>query len=177
MDDKKKAAIYLLMLTRYKDMISEKEAKTVTEIRSMVAPRQPFIDSLLRQVLPEWPQIGRAEALDRILGYFRSIETCEFAFTFWLKPEEMDELRVADPPNKALLFAAFLRSLGFEDAKVYVTKNNLYYVSFRLENKSYLFAPKTNALLADEEISKTFAEDPPRYAFNDLVYDVFEPDS
>ncbi len=174
MDDRKKAAIYLLMLNRYKEVINERETKTITEIRSMVKPHQPFVDSLVRRIVPEWPQCGKAGALERVIGYFRSIETCEFAVTFWLKPEEIDDLRVADQANKSVFFAAILRSLNFDDARVYVTKNNQYYVVFHLENKSRLFMPRTNALVADEEVSRILAEDPPRYAFNDTVYEVFE---
>lgn len=174
MDDRKKAAIYLLMLNRYKDVISERETKTITEIRSLVKPHQPFIDSLVKRIIPDWPQCGKAAALDRVVGYFRTIETCEFAVTFWLKPEEIDELKVADTPNKAVLFASVLRTLHFDDAKVYVTKNDSYYVGFHLENRNYLFVPKTNALAADDEVSRILAEDAPQHAFNDLVYEVFE---
>ncbi len=174
MDDRKKAAIYLLMLNRYRDMINEKETKTITEIRAMVAPHQPFVDSIIRRIIPEWPQCGKNAALERTIGYFRSIEACEFALTFWLKPEEMDELRVADQANKSILFASVLRSLDFDDTKVYVTKSGLYYVGFHLENKNYLFVARTNALVSGEGVSRILADDPPRYAFNDLVYEVFE---
>jgi hypothetical protein len=174
MDDKKKAAVYLLMLNRYRDLINERETKTITEIRSMVKPRQPYVEILLKRIIPEWPQIGAMEAIERLVGYLRSVETCEFALTFWMKPEEMDELRVADQANKSILFAAFLRSLGFEKVKVFVMKSGSYYVWFFLNNEEYLFLPKNNMLIKGEEISKLFAEDSPRYAFSDLSYESFE---
>ncbi|MEM4202791.1 MAG: hypothetical protein QW153_02345 [Candidatus Bilamarchaeaceae archaeon] len=174
MDDRKKAAIYLLMLNRYKELINEKETKTITEIRKMTEPNKPFLNHLLKRIIPEWPTIGQLEAINRIIGYFRTIETCEFSLTFWLKPEEIDEIRAADSPNKALLFVALLRSLGVENAKVYITKSGSYYAGFSLQGKNYLFLPKNNALVENEEIAKIFAEDPPTCAFNDLNYENFE---
>lgn len=174
MDDKKKIAIYLLMLNRYKEIINEKETKTITEIRSTVKPHQPFLEHLIKRILPEWPALGQLDAINRIIGYFKTIEMCEFTVTFWLKPEEIDELRVADSPNKALLFVAILRNLGIENTKIYITKSGAYYAGFSLDGKNYLFLPKNNSLLENEDIAKIFAEDPPSCAFNDIIYENFE---
>lgn len=174
MDDKKKAAIYLLMLNRYKEMINEKETKTITEIRTTIAPGSPFLAALIKRIAPEWPALSAMEMINRIVGYFRTIETCEFAVTFWMRPEEIDEIRAADTPNKALFFAALLRQIGIENTKVYITKSGAYYVGFSIEGKNYLFIPKNNAIADGDEISRIFSEDPPSCAFNDTVYENFE---
>ncbi|MFH1221950.1 MAG: hypothetical protein V1492_02595 [Candidatus Micrarchaeota archaeon] len=176
MDDRKRAAIYLLMLGRYKDLINEKETKTITEIRSLINPRHPFIEQLRKKMIPEDYSYEKnfSTALSKAVEYMRAIETCEFAVSFWMTFEEMDKLEAADTPNKSLLFASLLRSFGAESTRVLVTKSGAYYVTFLYDGRNYLFSPKNNSLLAGDDVSKLLAEDSPRHSFNDVVYENFE---
>jgi hypothetical protein len=103
----------------------------------------------------------------------RKIRTCEFAFTFYVDPEEMEKLKIGTSMDKAMLFAAILRSLGSENVRVLVTKKDKSYVKFTY-NKEYIFVPETGSLLLGEDAMKMFSDDPVSYSFSDLVYENLE---
>ena len=178
LDASTKLEIYKLVINRYKSLISEKESRSISEIRQKVSPYNDFIkklrDSMLFDMLPYIPQKHFLMAAQRAMEYLRGIKTCEFSFAFWVDFEEMDKIKIGTVMDKAILFAAILRSFESEDAKVYVTKKGKSYVKFSWDNLSYLFVPESGSLLMGEDGMKIFTEDPPAYSFNDLVYENYE---
>ncbi len=171
-------AIYKLVLSRYKDLINEKESRSVSEIRAKVSPYTDFIrkkrDELMRDTAPYDYSRHFPTALNRSISYLRSIRTCEFAFSFWLSFEEMDSVKVATAMDKAILLAALLRSFESPDAKVVVTRTGRWFVGFSFNGLNHVVVPASGSLLTGEDATGLFAKDPQSYAFNDLAYENYE---
>jgi len=174
LDSKTKLEIYKVVLTRYKDLINEKESQSISEIRQKMVPYTDTIrkirDNLTSEIIGYTYDRDFLAAAQRAMAYVRQIKTCEFAFTFFMDFAQMDELKVGTVMDKAMLFATILRALGSENACVLVTKKDKSYVKFTFE-KEYIFVPETGSLLLGEDAMNLFAEDKVSYSFNDLVYE------
>jgi hypothetical protein len=173
-----KLGIYTLVLGRYKDLISEKESRSISEIRQRVSPYNDFIRKMRDSFTSDMVHYVFGNqffvAAERAMSYVRDIRTCEFAFTFWMEFKEMDELKFGTSMDKAILLAALLRSLESTDARVLVTRKRNAFVRFSWAGANYLFAAENGSLLAGDDALKVFADDPVAYSFNDLAYENYE---
>jgi hypothetical protein len=178
LDPKVKIGIYKLVLTRYRDLISEKETKSISEIRQRVSPYNDFVrklrDHILSDIAPYDHRLHFMTAAERAMDYVRQMKTCEFAFTFWMDFKEMDQLKIGTAMDKAILLAAILRSLESEDARVLVSKKGRPLVRFSCRETPYLFIPESGSLLMGEDADRLLSEDPLAYSFSDLVYENYE---
>jgi len=178
LDPATKLDIYKLVISRYKDLITEKESRSISEIRQQVSPYSDFIrkmrEVMLNDIVPYDPKTHFFTVAQRAMAYVRQIRTCEFSFTFWMTFREMDELKVGTSMDKAILLAALLRSLESEDAKVMVTKSGKAFVRFAWSGSSYMFSAESGSLLAGDDAMKVFSDDPAAYSFNDLIYENYE---
>ncbi len=170
--------LYKLVLTRYKDLISEKESKSVSEIRQRVSPYDDFIRKMRQNIIADLavydPKLHFLAAAQKAMAYVRQIRTCEFAFGFWMRFEEMDKLRIGTAMDKALLLTALMRSLEAEDVRVTVTKRGRPYVRFSFSGTTYLFVPESGSVVIGEDADSLLSEDPPAYSFSDLLYENYE---
>ncbi len=178
LDAETKLGIYALVLRRYKDLISEKESLSISEIRQKVSPYTDYIrklrDSMLSDIAPYDPSRHFIAASERAIEHVRRIRTCEFAFSFWMDFSEMDSLRVATAMDKAILLAALLRSFESQDVRVLVTRKGKPLVRFSHKGVPYLFVPESGSLLVGDDASRLVSDDPIAYSFNDLVYENYE---
>ena len=178
MDAATKLEIYKLVLARYKDLINEKESRSISEIRQRVSPYNDFVrkmrDSMLTDMVPYVPKTQFFIAAQRAMSYIGSIRTCEFSFTFWMDFNEMDSLKFGTAMDKSILLAALLRSFESEDAKVLVSGKGKTFVKFSHGGTQYLFVTESGSVLVGDDSMKTFADDPVSYAFNDLVYENYD---
>lgn len=178
LDAKTKLDIYRVVIGRYKDLIGEKETRSISEIRQRVSPYNDFIrglrSRLLQDIAPYSYNHHFLAAAQKAVSYVGGIRTCEFAFTFYVDFREMDELRIGTAFDKAMLFAAILRSLESEDVRVLVTRRGRAFVKYGYAGSSYLFVPSSGSVMAGEDAMKLFSEDPPAYSFSDLAYENFE---
>jgi hypothetical protein len=178
LDPKTKLDIYKLVLARYKELISEKESKSISEIRQRVSPYNDFIrrirDRLLEDIVPYSYAHHFPLAAQKAISYVNGIRTCEFAFSFYVAFPEMEELRIGTAFDKAMLLAALLRALESEDARVLVTRRGRPYVRYQYKGETFVFVPESGSLLAGEDSMKLFSEDPLSYPFSDLVYENHE---
>jgi hypothetical protein len=174
-----KLEIYRLVLQRYKELIAEKESLSISEIRQKVSPYNDFIRKLnaelTRNIVSYSYKDDFIRAAQNAMDYVRDIKTCEFAFTFFMDFQDMHKLKIGTVTDKAILFAALLRSLGSENVRVLVTKKDKPYVKFSFE-KEYVFVPETGSLLLGEDSMKLFSDDPVSYSFSDLIYENNEED-
>lgn len=178
LEDEKKIKIYELVLERYGKVIAENEEQSVSEVRQKVSPHNDFIkstrDELIKDYLPYRYEEHFFSAVQKLVEYFQQIKTCSFPFTFWMKFEDIHELKVGNRMSKAIYFTAILRSLDSKDAKVIVTKSGIYYVAFKWKDKEYFIKPASGSMLANEDVKKIVDEDKPAYAFSDLFYENYE---
>lgn len=178
LDPSTKLEIYRLVLSRYKDLITEKETKQVSEIRQRVSPYHPLVkrlrDGFVSDMVPYDPRRNFMDAAERAVAYIRQVRTCEFAFTFWVEFEEMDKHRFGTSLDKAIFLCALLRALEVGDSKVIVTRKGKSYVRFIHGGPAYIFVPESGSLLVGDDVDKLFSDDPIAYSFNDLSYENFE---
>ena len=178
MDAETKLKIYLIVLNRYKDLIGEKESHSVSIIRQRVSPYNNIIREIRDNIMSNFISYSYKNdffnAAQDAINHIRKIETCEFAFTFWMDLKDIEELKVATTYDKAIYLAAILRSLGSEDVRVLVTNNDQQYVRFSWNNDEYIFSPKSGSLLMGDDRLKLFENDPVAYSFNDLVYETHD---
>ena len=178
MDAEKKLKIYHSVINRYKDLIGEKESNSISLIRQRVSPYNDIIrntrDNITSNIIGYQYKNDFFTAAQAAVNHVRSMETCEFAFTFWMDFKDMEELKVGTAYDKAIYLAAILRSLGSDNVRVLVTKNDLPYVKFIWDAKDYVFSSQTGSLLLGEDSLKLFKDDPVAYSFNDLVYENHE---
>lgn len=179
MDAETKLKIYLLILSRYKNLIREKESKTISEIRQLVSPyNNEFARKLKDRFTTDISNYDYENnfftVVERAIEYMKKIRTCEFTIPFWMTFEEITELKISDSANKAIFFATILRSLGSENVMVVVTKSKRQYVKFEWGGDKYLFVPETGSLLRNEDVKRVLESDPAAYAFSDLSYENYE---
>ena len=178
LEEGKKLAIYRLIVTRYKNLINEKESQSVSEIRQKVSPYNPVIKKLASKLSG-----GDGEKIIDSLDFFtylqrtlllvKKIKTCEFAFSFWLSYEEMLDLQVATKMDKAILLCSLLRAFG-QESTVVVSKKGNNYVRFKMNEVVYLASSESGSLFSGEDVAKMLADDLLIYSFSDLIYENYE---
>ncbi len=173
-----KLKIYMLITNRYKDLITEKENRSISEIRQKDSPYNDFIRQKKESLISDFKQYEYEKhfftAVQRALSYVKTIRNCEFLLTFWMSFEEMEQLKVTDVMDKSILFAALLRAFGSEDVKVHVTRAKRVFVGFNWSGMFYLVDVKNSSMLSGPEADGMFLKDPLAYEFSDLHYDSFE---
>jgi len=177
-----KLKLYMLIVNRYKNFVSQQEQRSITEIRQRCSPYDDFIkklnDRLLLQVNlnPQNYDYNKhfMQVIHRVLEYSRSIKNFEFLITFWMSHEEIDELKAAHPMDKSLLITALLRASNSPNVHIAVTKSKRHYVLFEYNNEKYMIVPESGSLLVGEDVTKIFNSDPLSYTFNDLFFQSYE---
>jgi hypothetical protein len=177
-DSETKLKLYMLIVNRYKDVISKSEERSISEIRQRCSPYNDFVrklrDKLIADIRHYEYNKHFLQAVQRAVDYIKSIKNFEFLLTFWMTFEEIDDIKAAPLMDKALLLTALLRSFGCPDAKVYVTRSKKVYVGFRWDGLSYLIDPLNGSILSGDFAENAFVNDPLAYVFNDLTYESFE---
>jgi hypothetical protein len=178
LDNATKLELYKLVLARYKDLINEKESRSISEMRQRVSPYNDFVrkarDSMLADMVPYVPLTHFFTVAQRAMAYVSSIRTCEFSFAFNMEFKEMDSLKIGTAMDKAILLAALLRSFESEDAKVLVSNKGKTFVRFSYSGTQYIFVTESGSLLVGEDAMRVSSDDHFAYAFNDLVYENYE---
>ncbi len=168
----------MLIASRYKALISEKEQKNISEIRQRCSPYGEFVKKLKERLAGNVVNYSYEQdflhAVERVLEYSRTIKNFELLITFWMTFEEIDEIKAANPMDKSILITALLRAFGSENVRVLVTKNNRSYVSFDQSNKKYVVIPESGSLLVGDDANKLIEDNPLAYSFSDLIYESYE---
>ncbi|MEM3075675.1 MAG: hypothetical protein QW590_02535, partial [Candidatus Bilamarchaeaceae archaeon] len=75
MEESKKLKLYLLILNRYKELINEKETRTIGEIKERIKPHHPFIENMKSSLIPKDYKCDFAVVLSKLLSFMSRIET------------------------------------------------------------------------------------------------------
>lgn len=176
--DEEKLRLFRLIVERYSDLIDEKESKSLLEIRQMVSPYNPVIEgvreSLISDIKPYRYEENFFSAVKKAVDYMKKIKVYDTSFAFWLDFNEIKKLSVCSAIDKAVFFAALLRSFGSDNVVVLVSKEGKPFVSFTWKKERYLFLPESDSLVCGEYVSKVMGENEPAYSFNDITYESFE---
>lgn len=119
--------LFKLLLSRYKDVIADKESKTVQDIKAMVQPRNQRVEDMADDIKKKFPKydprqniLRAAEiAYNRISGEIHSVPSP--GIDFWLSISEILENKVSDYEDKAILLCSIFKALDGE-ASVLITE-------------------------------------------------------
>lgn len=179
---RRKIAVYRRIIERYREMIEKSETKTLTELRSLVKPKDAAVlkirDEITDEFRPYFYDRHFGKAAEKAYHYVREkIASEELPVDFWLTTEDMLELKVADEMDKGVLLCSLLRSMECEDAKVVVSSDGERHVfvghSF---GGRYVLVDPTHGVVATgerEEVlrSRFSGRGATVYEFNDKEYD------
>jgi len=179
-DEEMKVRLYKLIIDRYRDKIEEYETKSVSDLKGLVQPKNATIaeirDSVAEGFHPYVYQDNFLEAAKMAFQQVSSFKTIPAPVSFWLTFSEVEELMAGDEIDKSIFLCSLLRSLGSENAKVFVTDTRNSYVLFQFSGKSFVADHSQESLL--EHPTGQAALDSLKgkilYAFNDLEYEDFQ---
>ncbi len=178
LDSERKLRIYELILSRYKNLIKEKEERSLSEIRQMILPYDDFVkslrDNIIRDIQPYVYEKHFFSAIQKCTDYINSIYNLKLPVPFYLTFKEIDELKAAPILDQSVLLCSLIRSLGSENAKIHILNSNKIYVGFDFEFESYLINPENGTLFKGGNVGEIFKADKPLYSFSDLFFESFE---
>ena len=175
--------IYLLIISKYKDYIEEKEALSVAELPTLVTPKAAMVARKAADIKSEFDNYDYdANFYDAGMKAFdfvsRGIGSTALPIEFWLMPEETLRFMLGDVTDKSILLCSILIALGNPSSKVVVVSRDsmrsiyVYYefggsvVMMDVENgKVEKFGNKDDMLKAFSLDDESAA-----YEFNDQMY-------
>ncbi|MCX8197681.1 MAG: hypothetical protein N3F07_00590 [Candidatus Micrarchaeota archaeon] len=179
-DDELKLRLCRLIIERYREKIEESETKSVSDLKSMVNPKDACVVELKEAITESFhPYVYSEHFLDCAKMAFKHVsafKTVSAPVSFWLSFSEIKELMAGDEIDKSIFLCSILRALGSENAKVFVTDTRNSYVLFQFRGKSFVADHSKEAI--QEFASGQQAMDSLKgkiiYAFNDLAYEDFQ---
>lgn len=160
---KRRAAVLRRIIERYREHIEAGEMKTVPDLRNLIDPKNKAIrevmESIEEQFHPYLYEANFEQASGIAFEFMRDqIGNEALPIDFWLAPEDVLELRLADEMDKAIFLCSLLIALDNETAKVVVETNGTRhaFVLFEFKGKFYLMDPVHNVNISGsrEEVLK-----------------------
>lgn len=179
-EEELKLRICRLIIDRYRDKIEEYETKSVADLKLLVSPRDPKIAeihaSLTEDFHPYVYEEHFLQAAKMAFSYVSSFKTIAAPVSFWLAFSDIEEIGAGDEIDKSLLFCSLLRSLGSENAKVFVTDTRNSYVLFQFSGKSFVADHSQKELSQFDEGQAAISSLKGKllYAFSDKDYEDFQ---
>jgi len=179
-EDEIRLKLYKLIIDRYRDMIEQGETRSVSDLKAMIMPHHEKI-ALLREAItggfhPFVYEEHFLQAAKMCFEHVSSFKTISAPVSFWLEFAEMQVLMAGDEIDKSILLCSLLRSLGSQNAKVFMTDSRNSYVLFQFAGKSYV-ADYSQKELVEKETGEAALESLKGkiiYSFNDKEYESFQ---
>ncbi len=140
--------LYQLLLQKYASLITEKERRTIGQVKALLDPNDLSIQSLAAQFKKtgysfETDYLPATKAcLDFVSAHIDYVKL-DIPISFWLSPKEILENKIADDEDQAVFLCTLLICLGDKNASVVIAElNNLTTHAFVLtnyQNKYFLF--------------------------------------
>ena len=179
-DDEVRLRLFRLIIDRYRDKLEEYETKSVSDLKSLVQPRNDKIlqvrEVLLEDFHPYVYEENFLSAAKLVFSHVSSFRTISAPVSFWLEFSEMYELMAGDEIDKSILLCSILRSLGSENAKVFVTDTKNSYVLFQFAGKSFVADHSQKEILEKPTGAEALEclKGKILYSFNDKEYEDFQ---
>ncbi|MCX6773285.1 MAG: hypothetical protein NTV88_05985, partial [Candidatus Micrarchaeota archaeon] len=179
-EDELRLKLYKLIIDRYRDMIEQGETRSVTDLKAMIVPHHEKLlelrESITENFHPYVYEEHFLQAAKMCFEHVSSFKTISAPISFWLEFSEMQFLMAGDEIDKSILLCSLLRSLGSQNAKVFMTDNHNSYVLFQFGSKSYI-ADYSQKELVEKETGEAALESLKGkiiYSFNDKEYESFQ---
>jgi hypothetical protein len=179
-EDELRLRLYRLIIDRYRDKIEEYETKSVSDLKSLIQPRDGLIaqirDSITSAFHPYVYEEHFLDAAKLAFSHVKSFRTIPAPVSFWLSFSDMQELMAGDEIDKSILLCSILRALGSENAKVFVTDTKNSYALFQFSGKSFVCDHSKGEFLGHESGEQALGALRGKllYAFNDKEYEDFQ---
>jgi len=174
-----KVNVYEMILDRYREYIEKNEAKTITDLKSMIRPDDEIIqkkkEELIEGMRPYIYDQNFLKATELAHKFLREIRTYNISVDFWLTSKQLMSLKGGDPMDKAVFLCSLLRALDCPDAYIIVgvSKGIMVAVGFNYNNEFHIIDPTSAATARGEKdkiIAEWFKECRRIYEFNDKDY-------
>ncbi|MFH1470580.1 MAG: hypothetical protein ABIF01_02425 [Candidatus Micrarchaeota archaeon] len=170
------------VIDRYRDHIEAGETKTVPDLKNLIDPKSKAVQEVKQKIEDSFhPYLYEANfeaAADKAFGFLRDdIGDEALPVDFWLSPDDVIELKLADEMDKAIFLCSLIIALDNETAKVVVETNGTRhaFVMFEFKEKFHLMDPVHNVNLSgsrEEVVEKHLSghEQKLVYEFNNKGY-------
>lgn len=179
-EDGLRLKLYKLIIDRYRDMIEQGESRSVSDLKAMVMPHHEKIVELRESITEGFhPYVYEEhflQAAKMCFEYVSSFRTISAPVSFWLTFQDMKEIMAGDEMDKSMLLCSLLRSLGCENAKVFLSDSRNSYVLFQFSSKSYVADHSQKGLVEGKSGAEAMAllKGKILYSFNDKEYESFQ---
>ncbi|MCX6778298.1 MAG: hypothetical protein NT157_05450 [Candidatus Micrarchaeota archaeon] len=143
-----RAALYKHIIERYREQIEAGESKTIPELRGLVNPNDKTVAAIADHMRGSFhPYVYEEKfllAARKAFEFVRDdIELESLPVDFWLYPEDIVELGVADAVDKAMLLCSLLIALENESARVVVETDGTRraFVTFDFKGSFHILDP------------------------------------
>lgn len=121
----RQSEVYLAIISRYKDYIEEKESVSVSELPTLVTPKD---DAVLKKVAEIQAGFGSYayekdfhSAAEKAYSFVKGeIDSAVLPLEFWLSPRDTLGCMMGDTIDKNILLCSMLIALGNPSAKVLI---------------------------------------------------------
>ena len=176
-------SLYRIIIDRYRGTIEEFEAKSISDLKGRVRPHDENIiemrESITQGFHPFVYEEHFLQAAKMCFSYVSSFAAVSPPVSFWLEFSDMQKLMAGDEIDKSVLFCSLVRSLGCEDAKVFVIDSKRSCVVFGFGGKYHVAdqSQKEMAEAQSKEAALALLKGKALYCFNDKEHEDFqEPD-
>ena len=179
-EDSLRAKLYRLIIDRYRETIEEHETKTISELKLLVQPQHPEISGVKESIEggfhPYSSHDNLLQAATMAARHVSSFRTISAPVSFWLTFSDMKELMAGDEIDKSILLCSILRSLGSEDARVFVTDAKSSCVLFGFSGQFFVADHRQKGFLPAASLKEaaSLMRGKPIYSFNDKEYEDFK---
>lgn len=178
-DEEIRLALYRIIIDRYRDTIEAQEAKSISDLKGRVMPHDEKImeirDAITQDFHPYVYEENFMQAAQMCFEYVSSFAAVSPPVSFWLDFAEMQQLLAGDEIDKSVLFCSLLRSLGSEDAKVFVNDGKRSCVIFGFGGKCFIAGQADKFEGAPSfEAARALVKGKVLYSFNDKEHEDFQ---
>ena len=177
MEDEEKK-VYSIIINRYKDMIEKSEAKTISDLKSLINPNDEIIKNKRDEIISKFQKYefknDFLKAAELAEEYVSSLKNIQLPIEFWLTTNEMMELGGGDKMDKATFLCSLLIALENQNSYVVVGKNKTLKIFVEyIYDGVYLFDPTKGIKIYvkdEEEMMKFFEDCESVHKFNDREF-------
>lgn len=142
--------LYRVLLSKYADLINEKEKRTIGEVKALVNPNDLTIQSLAGRFKKEGFvfSIDFLDCAQQAFGFVSDeikFAKSDVRLSYWLSPKEILEFKVADDEDQSVFLCSLFAALGDLNAQVVIAEmddlNTHAFVVTEFDNRFFLLDP------------------------------------
>ncbi len=175
--------IYLMIISRYKNVIENAEELSVAQLPTLVTPKAQEVLLLASQICSDYKPYNytmdfESAAINAFKIINDKIDEIALSVQFWFTPQDTLHFMAGDKTDKAIVLCSLLITLGNPSSKVVIVSKeehrgiyvyaqlNKECLLFNFVNNTYMLFDNKESLLEHVKIHESDAA----YEFNDQSY-------